>query len=140
MTYLFALVLLNVAAIGFYMHARLRGDLERVIIFQPAAVIISWSIVAAGLLRPGVDAALSLVVLVGMGIAIIGDFLNLDMEDPAVVFRGLIIAVVAYLTYGVGVTVIDGFHPQDWVTGAVLLLFYVVLMRRPVSARCAFRA
>ncbi len=44
--------------------------------------------------------------------------------------RGLIIAVVAYLTYGIGVTVIDGFHRQDWVVGTALLVFYVVLMRR----------
>jgi uncharacterized membrane protein YhhN len=130
MTYLLALIVLNVAAIGFYMHARTRGDLDRVTVFQPAAVIISWSIVAAGLLQPGANVAFSLVVLVGMGIAIVGDFLNLDMEDPEVVFRGLIIAVVAYLTYGVGVTVIDGFHIQDWITGTLLLLFYVVLMRR----------
>ena len=42
MTYLLALVLLNLTAIGFYMHARMRNDLKRVIIFQPGAVIISW--------------------------------------------------------------------------------------------------
>ena len=64
-----------------------------------------------------------------MGIAIIGDFLNLDMENPKVVLRGLIIAVVAYLSYGIGATVINGFHSQDLITGAVLLGFYVFLMR-----------
>jgi uncharacterized membrane protein YhhN len=128
--YLLALVVLNVAAIGFYMHARMKNDLRRVIIFQPASVIVSWLIAASSLVQPDANVAFSLVVLVGMGIAIVGDFLNLDMENPHVVLRGLIIAVVAYLTYGIGVTVVDGFHRQDWIVGAVLLAFYVVLMRR----------
>jgi uncharacterized membrane protein YhhN len=123
------LVLLNLIAIGFYMHARVRGDLRRVIVFQPAAVILSWLIASASLLQPDANVAFSAIVLVGMGIAIVGDFLNLDMENPAVVLRGLVIAVVAYSTYGIGATVIDGFHRQDWIVGAALLVFYVLLMR-----------
>jgi uncharacterized membrane protein YhhN len=130
MTHLLALVLLNLIAIGFYMHARMGNDLKRVIIFQPGAVSISWLIAAFSLLQPDANVAFSLVVLVGMGIAIVGDFLNLDMENPNVVLRGLIIAVVAYLTYGIGVTVIGGFHPEDLIVGAALLAFYLVLMRQ----------
>jgi uncharacterized membrane protein YhhN len=64
-----------------------------------------------------------------MGIAIVGDFLNLDMENPKVILRGLVIAVAAYLTYGIGVTAINGFHPQDLIAGVPLLIFYAVLMR-----------
>ena len=45
------------------------------------------------------------------------------------VLRGLVIAVAAYSTYGIGVTVIDGFHRQDLIVGAALLVFYVLLMR-----------
>jgi uncharacterized membrane protein YhhN len=129
MTHLFVLVLLNLIAIGFYMRARTRGDLRRVIVFQPAAVILSWLIAAASLLQPDANVAFSAIVLLGMGIAIVGDFLNLDMENPAVVLRGLIIAVAAYSTYGIGVTIIDGFHRQDLFVGAALLVFTVLLMR-----------
>ena len=92
-------------------------------------MILSWLIAASSLLQEDASVALTLVVLLGMGIALIGDFLNLDMENPNVVFRGLIIAVVAYLTYGIGVTLIDGFHPRDLIVGAPLLVFYVLLMR-----------
>jgi len=123
------LIPLNLIAIGLYMRARIQGDLARVIIYQPGAVIISWSIAASSFWQPDSNLAFTLVVLSGMGIAIIGDFLNLDMESPNVVLRGLIIAVVAYLTYGIGVTFISGFHPQDLLVGAPLLIFYVVLMR-----------
>jgi uncharacterized membrane protein YhhN len=123
------LILLNLIAIGLYMRARIQGDLRRVILYQPGAVIISWSIAASSLWQQDANLAFTVVVLLGMGIALIGDFLNLDMENPKVVMRGLIIAVVAYLTYGIGVTFISGFHPQDLIVGAPLLIFYVVLMR-----------
>lgn len=129
MTHLLLLVPLNVVLIGLYMHARMKGDLGRVIVVQPAAVIVSWLIAASSLLQPASNVAFSAVILVGMGIAIVGDFLNLDMEDPKVVLRGLVIAVLAYLTYGVGVTVIDGFHRQDLILGVALLAVYVVVMR-----------
>ena len=130
MSYLLPILIpLNLLAIALYMRARIRSDLERVRIYQPGAVILSWLIAACSLLQPDANVAFSVVVLLGMGIAIVGDFLNLDMENPNVVLRGLVIAVVAYLTYGIGVTVINGFHPEDLVVGAPLLIFYVILMR-----------
>jgi uncharacterized membrane protein YhhN len=130
MSYLLPILIpLNLLAIALYMRARIRSDLERVRIYQPGAVILSWLIAASSLLQPDANVAFSVVVLLGMGIAIVGDFLNLDMENPNVVLRGLVIAVVAYLTYGIGVTVINGFHPEDLVVGAPLLIFYVILMR-----------
>ncbi len=130
MTYLsLVLIPLNLIAIGLYMRARLEGDLAKVIIYQPGSVILSCLIAASSLLQEDVNVAFTLVVLLGMGIALIGDFLNLDMENPNVVLRGLVIAVVAYLTYGIGVTAIDGFHSQDLVVGALLLVSYAALMR-----------
>lgn len=129
MLYLYILILVNIVLIGLYMHARTKGDLRRVIIFQPAAVIVSWLIAASSLLHPGTNVANTTVILTGMGIAIIGDFLNLDMENPNVVLRGLVIAVIAYLTYGIGWTIVNGFHPQDLIVGAVLAVFYVLFMR-----------
>ncbi len=96
---------------------------------QPAAVIVSWLIAAAGLLGPDPDRVLIGVVLAGMGIAIIGDFLNIDMENMRNVLRGLVIAVVAYMTYAIGLTALNGFHPEDAIVGAVLVVCYVVVNR-----------
>jgi len=129
MLQLSALVALNLAFIALYMRARLRDDKRQVRIYQPIAVITSWLIAALSLLRPEPDVPLTLVVLAGMGIAILGDFLNIDMEDMRVVLRGLVIAVVAYLTYAIGLTALDGFHVQDLSVGAVLLAVYALVMR-----------
>ena len=129
MTALYVLVPLNLILIGLYMQARLRDDHPRIRVIQPAAVIVSWLIAAAGLLEPDADRALIGVVLAGMGIAIIGDFLNIDMENLRNVLRGLVIAVFAYMTYAIGLTALNGFHPQDAIVGAVLLVGYVVVNR-----------
>lgn len=120
---------LNLILIALYMQARVRDDHARIRVIQPAAVIVSWLIAAAGLLGPEPDRALIGVVLAGMGIAIVGDFLNIDMENMRNVLRGLVIAVVAYMTYAIGLTVLNGFHPQDAIVGAVLLIGYVVVNR-----------
>ena len=46
---LLVLIPLNLIAIGLYMHARVEGDLRKVILFQPSAVILSWLIAASSL-------------------------------------------------------------------------------------------
>jgi uncharacterized membrane protein YhhN len=126
---LYFLVPLNVVLIGLYMDARTKGDLKKVSFFQPGAVISSWLIAAASLWQPEANRGYTAVVLAGMAIAILGDFLNLDMENPNVVLRGLVIAVIAYLTYGIGLTVINGFQPPDLWVAAALLAFYAAFMR-----------
>jgi hypothetical protein len=129
MWFLYVLIPLNVILICVYFYARLRDNKPLVKVIQPAAVITSWIIVASRLLHPDSDFPLVAVVLIGMGIAIIGDFLNIDMSDMAVVLRGLIIAVIAYMTYAIGLTILNGFHPQDLIVGVILLLVYVLTMR-----------
>ena len=129
MLHLYFLIPLNLVLIGLYMRARLRDDKAQVRIIQPTAVIVSWVIAASSLLRPDRDLPFALVILSGMAIAIIGDFLNIDMENMNVVLRGLVIAVIAYLTYAIGLTILNSFHSQDLIVGAVLLVVYGLVMR-----------
>ena len=126
---LYILVPLNILLIVIYFFARLRDNKPLVRVIQPAAVITSWVLAAIRLLFEGADLPLTLFVLAGMGIAIVGDFLNIDMSDMKVVLRGLVIAVIAYLTYAVGLTILNGFHLQDLYVGAALLLVYAFTMR-----------
>ena len=126
---LYILVPLNILLIVIYFFARQRDNKPLVRVIQPAAVITSWVLAASRLLFEGADLPLTLFVLAGMGIAIVGDFLNIDMSDMKVVLRGLVIAVIAYLTYALGFTVLNGFHLQDLYVGAALLLVYAFTMR-----------
>jgi len=129
MLHLYILIGLNVFLIGVYYFARSRDNKRLVKFAQPSAVIISWIIASSSLFRPHPDIALTIVILIGMGIAIIGDFLNIDMSNMSVVLRGLVIAVFAYLTYAIGFTYLAGFHYQDLIVGILLLIVYALLMQ-----------
>jgi len=129
MLYLYFLIPLNMLLIGVYFYARLQDNKRLVKFVQPSTVIVSWIIALSSLLRPNPDIVLTIVILIGMGTAIIGDFLNIDMSNMSVVLRGLVIAVIAYLAYAIGFTYLGGFHFQDLIVGMVLLIVYALLMR-----------
>lgn len=117
-----------VAGIVIYWFARQANDLTTVSIVQPVITILCVIIALLSLTRKNADKRLTAWIVAGLVIALIGDFLNLDMTDPFVVIRGLVIAVVAYLTYAVGLTRLNGFHRKDIYVGIVAIVLYGVLM------------
>jgi uncharacterized membrane protein YhhN len=114
--------------IAIYWSARQSGDIGTVAIVQPAITILCIATALLSLTRKPVNRRLTAVVSAGLAIALVGDFLNLDMTDPGVVIRALVIAIVAYLTYAIGLTVINGFHRQDRFVGLAALAVYGVVM------------
>lgn len=118
-----------IIGIAVYWKARQENNLKLVSIVQPAITILCILIALLALKRPGTNGALVAWVAAGMFIALIGDFLNLDMGNPRVVIRGLVIAIIAYLTYAAGFTAIDGFHKEDIYIGIAALVVYAAVMR-----------
>jgi uncharacterized membrane protein YhhN len=116
------------AGIAVYWFARQSNDIGTVAIVQPAITILCIAIALLSLTRKPVNRRLTAVVTAGLAIALVGDFVNLDMTDPGVVIRALVIAIVAYLTYAIGLTVINGFHRQDRLVGLAALAVYAVVM------------
>lgn len=117
-----------VAGIALYWWARQTNDLATVSVVQPCITILLIAVALLSLKRPGVNKKFTGVIAAGLAIALLGDFLNLDMTNPAVVIRGLVIAIVAYLTYAIGITVINGFHRKDIPVGLAALVIYGALM------------
>lgn len=127
-----ALVVLNVFSISRYVNARIEDNKALVRVWQPVTVIISWLIASLSLLAPNTDTALTWVLLVGMGVAIVGDFVNIDMEDMAVVLRALVIASVAYLVYAIGFCWLEDWRwygLPDACVAVILTLGYLYLLR-----------
>jgi uncharacterized membrane protein YhhN len=117
-----------VIGIIIYWWARQNNDLGTVMVVQPLITILCIIAALLSLGRENTSRALTAWVTAGLVLALIGDFLNLDMTDPFVVIRGLVIAIIAYLTYAVGLTRLNGFHRKDIYVGAIALVFYGVLM------------
>jgi len=114
--------------IGIYWWARINNDLSVVSIVQPLITILCIGIALLALRLHKHSRALILCISCGLAVALLGDFLNLNMNDPYVVIRGLVIFVVAYMTYAIGLTIINGFHFKDIFVGVVALLFNAALM------------
>ena len=91
--------------IAIYWQARWTNDIATVMVVQPLITILCIATALLSLRRAGVNRRLPAFVTAGLAIALLGDFLNIDMTDPFAVMRGLVIAVIAYLTYAVGFTI-----------------------------------
>ncbi|HEY9162832.1 MAG TPA: lysoplasmalogenase family protein [Desulfomonilia bacterium] len=121
-------VLFAVVGIVIYWWARQQNDLSTVSVVQPVITILCIITALLSFTRPGTNRKLTVWLSAGLAIALLGDFLNLNMTDPFVVIRGLVIAIIAYMTYAVGLTVINGFHRQDLYVGAAALVIYAGVM------------
>lgn len=118
------LVPISLVLIFLYFRARQKNDLMRIAWLQPSLTLLSILIALLALNTPAVSVPYTLTIAFALVIATVGDINNVDMADPDVVMRGLIIFCFAYLAYGVGFTVFSGFHRADFVVGIVLLLLY----------------
>ena len=113
-----------IAGIAVYFHARAKNNLKLVAVVQPLNTILTMAIALLSLAAPHHSTAFTLWITAGLALALLGDFLNVDMGDQRTVIRGLVIFVFAYLVYSVGLTVHNGFHAEDLPAGAVMLLIY----------------
>jgi uncharacterized membrane protein YhhN len=109
---------------GLYLVARKNNDLKRVAIIQPLTTICIIIVALLSLLTPNTHACFTVWIVSALVISLVGDFLNIDMTDQKTVMVGLIIFVFAYLTYPIGITVFNGFHPEDLIVGGISLLVY----------------
>lgn len=120
---------LSVVGILAYLVARNRNDLKKVAVIQPLLTVLSIAVAALSLLSPHAKGAYTAWILAGLTLALAADIFNIDMTSDKVVMAALVIFVVAYLTYAAGLTVFNGFQRQDLVSGLVLFLIYLALMR-----------
>ena len=114
--------------IGFYTAARATNDLKRVAVVQPLGTILTIVVCALSFLTPHAVVGFTVFILAGLILALIGDFLNLDMTSQKVVLVGLVIFVFAYLVYGIGIAFYDGFHRADLVLAVIFLLALFALV------------
>lgn len=125
MSYHLFLLPFAIILIILYWIARKKDDLKKVAVIQPVGTVVSMLIAASAFLLPDSNTALTIWILVGLGIALIGDINNVNMNDDKTVIIGLVIFVFGYMTYAIGLTILNGFHRADIFVGAVLFCVYV---------------
>ncbi|MBD3194406.1 MAG: hypothetical protein GF317_05075 [Candidatus Lokiarchaeota archaeon] len=113
-----------------YFLARKQNDLDAVRIYQPLTTILSLLIGILSAFSPFSNSWFTIFILIGMFLALIADFLNIDMSDFKVVIRGLTIFLLAYLVYTITTF---NFTSIDLITFIIItgitLLFLTILSR-----------
>ena len=108
-------------------RARNRENYGTVAVFQPLTTVLTVAVAALGLLAPGANPGFTTWILAGLGLSLAGDVFNINMTRDEILYPALLVFLVAYLVYPVGITVYEGFHREDIAVGAVLLLVWVAV-------------
>ncbi len=116
---------LSVIAIILYTIARSRFQMERVKILQPSMTALALLIAILSLLHPDAITGYSLWIIAGLAVSLGTDLLHIDMRRDNILMIGIVGFSVAYMIYPIGITVYNGFHPQDIIVGSVLLVAYI---------------
>jgi len=109
-------------------RARNREDYRTVAIYQPVTTVLTVAVAALGLLAPTANPGFTAWILAGLGLSLAGDVFNINMTRDEILYPALIVFLVAYFVYPIGITIYDGFHPEDIAVGAVLLLVWAAVV------------
>ena len=109
-------------------RARNREDYRTVAIFQPVTTVLTLAVAALGLLAPGANPGFTAWILLGLGLSLAGDVFNINMSRDEILYPALMVFLVAYLVYPIGITIYDGFHREDIAVGIALLLIWAAVV------------
>jgi uncharacterized membrane protein YhhN len=109
-------------------RARNQENYRTVAIFQPLTTLLTVGVAALGLLAPSANPGFTAWILVGLGLSLAGDVFNINMTRDEILYPALLVFLLAYLVYPIGITVYDGFHGEDVAVAAVLLLVYAAVV------------
>ncbi len=109
-------------------RARNREDYRTVAIYQPVTTVLTVAVAALALLTPNANLGFTIWMLVGLGLSLAGDVFNINMTRDEILYPALLVFLVAYFVYPIGITIYDGFHPEDIAVGVVLLLIWAAVV------------
>ncbi len=118
---------LSLISIYKYYQVRKRDDLKKVKIYQPLTTIISLIISILSLFSPLSSTLFTILIIFGMFLALIADFLNIDMKDISVVIRGLLIFFVSYLIYTISTFILFGMTNLLWIPILIMSVIFIIV-------------
>jgi uncharacterized membrane protein YhhN len=101
-------------------RARFRSAIRQEYAFKALSTLLVIAVALLSLLVPSARPSYTLWIVLGLVLSLGGDVSLVSSSDR--LFRiGLVLFLLAHVVYSIGFTAPNGFHPQDLVTGAVLL-------------------
>jgi uncharacterized membrane protein YhhN len=106
-------------------RAEFQGNRRQRYIFKPLSTLLVIVVALLSFLTPHVNAAFALGITLGLVLSMGGD-VALMFESSRAFLVGLVLFLLAHVAYSIVFTVFNGFHPQDLVTAAVLLVLAAI--------------
>ncbi len=128
MPYQFFLVPLILVLIVFYKYYRDRNDLRKIGILQPLITCLSIVICLLSILTPGFKLQYTLLVLLGLILSVIADFVLVDVKDMKRLVQALVLFLFIYISYSLAVTSGTRFQVTDLYSATGLLLITALCM------------
>jgi uncharacterized membrane protein YhhN len=102
-------------------RARFRSDMRQEFVLKAISTLLVIVVALLSLLVPSARPSYTLWIALGLVLSLGGDLSLVSSSDR--LFRvGLVLFLLAHVVYSIAFTAPNGFHPQDLVTGAILLV------------------
>jgi uncharacterized membrane protein YhhN len=106
--------------------AEFRDDRRQVYLWKPLSTVLIILVALLSLLQPAARPAFTLWIAAGLILSLGGDVALMFRTDRW--FRiGLVLFLLAHVVYAIALTIFNGFHAQDLVSGLVLLLLAAIV-------------
>jgi len=128
MPYPLFLVPVILVLIVFYKIYRDRDDLKKIAVLQPLITCLSICICLLSFLTPGHRTGYTLLVLLGLILSVVADFVLVDVKDMKKLIQALVLFLFIYIAYSLALTRESRFQVKDLISAAGLLLVVVLSM------------
>lgn len=107
-------------------RAEFRGDQRQVYLWKPLSTVLVIAVALLSFGQPTVCTGFTLWIATGLVLSLGGD-VALMFKTNRWFLIGLVLFLLAHVVYSTGFSVYNGFHPQDLISGAVLLVVAVAV-------------
>jgi uncharacterized membrane protein YhhN len=128
MPYHLFLVPIILVLIVFYKVYRDRNDLKKIALIQPLITCLSILICLLSFLTPGYRLGYTLLVLLGLILSVVADFVLVDVKDMQKLIQALVLFLLIYIAYSLALTLQSRFQAKDLYSAGGLLLVAVLSM------------
>ncbi len=109
-------------------RAKRKHQQQQVYLLKPISTLLVITVALLSFQTPAVQPFFTFWITVGLILALGGD-VALMFESSRAFSTGLVLFLLAHIVYTISLTVPNRFHPQDLVTGGVLLLLGAAIYR-----------
>jgi len=114
--------------ISLYKIFRDRNDLKKIAVIQPLITCLSIIICVLSFLTPGFKLQYTLLVLLGLILSVVADFVLVDVKDMKKLIQALILFLLIYISYFTATSLETSFRSTDLYSAAGLLVVVAICM------------